>query len=56
MEMCLFFLLEGTAMATCTAALRCCLTDSLLAGASICASISAGCLFGTKGKGLKCLH
>lgn len=45
-------LLVGMVMATFTAALQCCLTDSSSAGASICVSTSAGCLFGTEGESL----
>lgn len=47
------FCLVGTVMATFTAALQCCLMDSSLAGASICVSILAGCLFGTEGESLQ---
>lgn len=46
---CLVFF-KGQLMGTCTAALQCCHTASSFAGASICASISAGCWSGTEGE------
>lgn len=46
---CLFVFFKGQLMGMFTAALQCCHTASSLAGASTCASISAGCWSGTEG-------
>lgn len=51
----LLYLLEMV-MDTFTAALLCCLMDSLFAGASTWLLTLVGCLFGTEGKNLDCIY